>query len=372
MNILEPKILKYLHGRAARTHTPLSGTFELSPCCNMDCRMCYVRKSRQEVDSSGGEIDDETWLKLAEECWEAGMLFLLLTGGEPFLYKGFRELYLKLAKMGFIISINTNGTLITEETLEWLKIAPPSRINMTLYGASNETYARLCGNPNGFDQAVHAAKLLKDAGIAIKFNASMTPYNMDDLEKIYKIAEELNIYVQASAYMFPPVRRDEKLAGQGDRFAAEAAARYQVQIDRHRFTKEEFVQRADTMRSNCMELSEMDCCERDDKEPLGCRAGKSAFWINWKGEMSACGMMPRPVTYPFRDGLIAAWNQLMEETGRLYMPPKCKMCEKRKVCYVCGAAVYAETGKYEETPKYLCEMTEQLVRYTLEEAEKIS
>ena len=142
MRAVEPKLSKYLHHTAAKRGVPLSGTFELSPCCNMDCRMCYVRKTRREVESEGGEIPREKWLSLAEECRKAGTLFLLLTGGEPFLYPGFRELYQELSKMGFMVSMNTNGTMITEDTVSWLSEMPPARMNITLYGASNETYSR--------------------------------------------------------------------------------------------------------------------------------------------------------------------------------------------------------------------------------------
>ncbi|MGF0032422.1 radical SAM/SPASM domain-containing protein [Bariatricus sp. SGI.154] len=368
MRILEPRMLQYLHRKAGRDKIPLSGTFELSPCCNMDCRMCYVRKTREEVEAQGGEIPMESWLEIAEECRKAGMLFLLLTGGEPFLYKGFRELYMELSKMGFLISINTNGTMITEETVNWLRQVPPIRVNMTLYGAENETYRRLCRNPNGFDQTVHAAKLLKEAGISVKFNASMTPYNIEDLEGIYEIAEDLNIYVQAAAYMFPPMRRDESLSGQGDRFSPEEAARYQVKIDKLRLTMDEFKKRAETMKANHLEdLAEEEEWERDMREPLGCRAGKSAFWINWKGEMSACGIMPYPITYPFRDGFVDAWQMLVEKTRELYMPPACVKCRRRKVCHVCGASAYTETGTFGKVPQYVCEMTEHLIRFTEEE-----
>ena len=61
---------------------------------------------------TGGE-----WIRLAREARDQGMLYLLLTGGEPFLYPGFRELYEKLAGMGLILSINTNGALIDAETV---------------------------------------------------------------------------------------------------------------------------------------------------------------------------------------------------------------------------------------------------------------
>lgn len=368
MKILEPRTLRYLHRKAAYNQIPLSGTFELSPCCNMDCRMCYVRKTREEVKEYGGEISAESWLAMAEECRKAGMLFLLLTGGEPFLYKEFKKLYMELNRMGFLISINTNGTMITKEVVSWLRSAPPTRINITLYGASNETYQRLCRNPRGFDQTVQAAKMLKEAGLAVKFNASMTPYNVNDLEKIYNIAEKLDIYVQASAYMFPPVRKDESLVGQGDRFSAEDAARFQVKIDRLRLTEDEFRQRAQRMRDNHLELpQEEDTCVRDMREPLGCRAGKSAFWINWKGEMTACGMMPCPVTYPFRDGFLIAWKSLIDKTAKLYMPSGCMNCKRRKVCHVCGASVYTETGTFDEVPQYVCEMTEKLIQFTKKE-----
>ena len=239
MRAVEPRLSKYLHHAAAGKGVPLSGTFELSPCCNMDCRMCYVRKSRKEVETAGGEILAEKWLSLAKECRSAGTLFLLLTGGEPFLYPGFRELYLELSRMGFMISINTNGTMITEDTVSWLKEAPPARMNITLYGASDETYARLCRNPRGYTQTVNAVKLLKEAGISVKLNASMTQYNIGDLDGIYKTARELNVYVQATAYMYPPIRKNEELTGHGDRFSADEAGKWENEIDRRRLTTEQ-------------------------------------------------------------------------------------------------------------------------------------
>ena len=49
--------------------------------------------------------------------------------------------------MGFIISINSNATLIDEKQVEWLSKYKPRCVNVTLYGASNETYKQLCNNP---------------------------------------------------------------------------------------------------------------------------------------------------------------------------------------------------------------------------------
>ena len=372
---VEPRISKYLFVKAAKNRIPLSGTFEISPCCNLNCRMCYVRKSHKEVQEAGGEKIVEQWLDIAKECKEAGMLFLLLTGGEPFLYKDFKLLYTELKKMGFMVSINTNGTLINEEVVEWLKKDPPYRMQITLYGGSNETYERLCRDKNGFDRTTKAINMLKEAGISIKINASMTQHNIDDLDKIYEFAKENNIDVQATSYMFPPTRRDEKSIGIGDRFTAKEAALNSVKIDKLRLKKEEFESRAIAMKNGLISFkSETDDCEsleihkdmnNEEGEKLHCRAGKSGFWINWKGEMTACGMMNWPASYPFKDGLLKSWNEIIDETDKIRMPKKCTSCEKKFACSVCAASVVTETGDFSIAPKYICTMTEKIIEETV-------
>ena len=373
MRAVEPRLSKYLHHAAAKKGVPLSGTFELSPCCNMDCRMCYVRKSRKEVETAGGEIPAEKWLSLAKECRNAGTLFLLLTGGEPFLYPGFRELYLELSRMGFMVSINTNGTMITEDTVSWLKEAPPARMNITLYGASDETYARLCRNPRGYTQTVNAVKLLKEAGISVKLNASMTQYNIGDLDGIYKTARELNVYVQATAYMYPPIRKNEELTGHGDRFSADEAGKWENEIDRRRLTPEQYRKRTENIRKNIIDeegkIPAAGDAYPDGKikngEPLRCRAGRTSFWVNWKGEMTPCGMMVSPAAYPFRDGLAGAWEQLRKDTAQILLAAGCSVCRMKDLCSVCAASAYAETGRFDRIPEYLCHMTRARIEHTL-------
>ena len=112
------KFSDYLFQKASINKIPLSGTFELSPVCNFSCKMCYVRKTSDQIKKEGKCLRDWTeWLELAKQCREAGMLYLLITGGEPFIYPHFKELYGALHSMGFLISINTNGTMIDEETV---------------------------------------------------------------------------------------------------------------------------------------------------------------------------------------------------------------------------------------------------------------
>lgn len=142
---------KYLIEKAACSHVPLNASLELLPLCNMNCDMCYVRLSRAEMESQGRLRSADEWLALAEQR-DAGTLFILLTGGEPLLYPEFRTVYLGLRRMGMILTVNTNGTLVDEEWAEFFAEHPPRRINITLYGTDEETYEKLCHYPGGFEK----------------------------------------------------------------------------------------------------------------------------------------------------------------------------------------------------------------------------
>lgn len=354
-NQTELQIIEHMHRRAVAQGIPLSGTFELTPLCSMACKMCYVRMSPEELAATGKRLRTaDEWLALAREAKEQGMLLLLLTGGEPFLYPEFRRLYTELRQMGFVISINSNATLITEETVAWLKENPPQRINITLYGASDATYARLCGHPTGFTQVTRAIELLRDAGISVKLNCSVTPENVCDLEDIIAYSDEHKLVLQATSYMFPPLRRDAESVGRNARFAAEECARTEVKIRRLQYG-------AENLREYCKAIEshqpvDTPLCADCEGEGLQCRAGKSAFWVTWDGRMTPCGMVNEPAVFPFGQGFADAWQSLRAQTAALHLPPECAGCDAKHYCHTCAAMCYTETGRYDCKPQYRCDL----------------
>ena len=107
--LIENSITTRLHRIASMNKIPLSATFELTPRCNFNCKMCYVHMNEHQIQQTGKKImSNQDWLELAKEAKDAGMLYLLLTGGEPFIYPNFRELLEELSNMGFVITINSN------------------------------------------------------------------------------------------------------------------------------------------------------------------------------------------------------------------------------------------------------------------------
>ena len=177
--MVEPLWSTYIHQKGARLGLPVTGTFELTPRCNFNCNMCYVHQTEAQAAQGGRrELTTAEWLAIAEEARKAGMVFLLLTGGEPLLRPDFPELLHALKNMGFLVSVNSNGSLLRGELLEAVKQDPPLRFNITLYGGSNATYERLCGRAM-FQEVVDNLRALKDAGIPVRLNVSVTPDNKE-------------------------------------------------------------------------------------------------------------------------------------------------------------------------------------------------
>ena len=57
---------KYLCDKAFAEATPISGTFELLPICNMDCRMCYVRLSKEQMNRMGSPLELSEWIRIGK------------------------------------------------------------------------------------------------------------------------------------------------------------------------------------------------------------------------------------------------------------------------------------------------------------------
>ena len=357
----EPQLSRYLHAKGARLGLPIGGTFELTARCNFDCPMCYVHLKQEDIDAQGRELTATQWIELARQARDAGTVFLLLTGGEPFVRKDFFEIYHAMKEMGMMISINSNGSMLRGEILEKLLADPPFRINISLYGGSNETYQRMCGLP-AFDRVLENIAALKNAGVDVRLNVSITPYNRGDLEAICRKAEELGVHMKATGYMFPSVRVNGGRYGCGSRLSPEDAARVSVQWDRLRFDPEIFAKRAEGMKD--LTLVEERECAADLDEGVSCRAGSTGFWVTWDGKMRPCGMVPYPTAYPVKDGFQTAWEQIRAETKKLRMPTKCGSCPKRSVCTVCAAMCVTETGKFDGVPEYVCAMTDATIRET--------
>lgn len=349
--------------KATEKKQPINATFELTPCCNMSCKMCFIRLENSEINNHGRLLTIDEWLNLAKDLKDMGTLFLLLTGGEPLLYPQFSQLYIELIKMGMIVTINTNGTLITENIANLLQKYKPRRVNVTLYGASNETYARLCNNPQGFKQVINGLNLLKERNIDVKLNGTLVPENQNEVENLLNIANEFDYPIKIDTYIFPTHRNDKLRFSERFRLKSDVAAQKYLEIMKCQKTKEYY--------ENYRRFTLENCYKYDvNSLEIACRAGKSSVWITWNGEMTPCVFLNKPSYSILNYKSSEAWQMLCENVGEVHLPIDCGKCEKRKICQVCVASVYCENGNFDEKPRYMCQYTEEIVQILKKELNK--
>ncbi len=363
----EPMFSTYLHSRAYAAGVPVSVTFELTARCNFNCKMCYVHL-QDSACCKTEEKSAEWWIELGKKAIENGVVFLLLTGGEPLLRKDFKEIYTELSKLGFIISVNTNGSLITDEIFELFKKNPPTRVNISLYGASEKTYESVTGVP-AFSRVVENVKRLKSMGIDVRFNGSFTSLNACDAEGIYRISRELGTHMKATQYMFPQVLVGGKPGENPCRLSSEDAAQKRVEWLKLLYTPDEYKKRLEAMLRG-VDAFALSCDEDCGEGKVKCRAGKSSAWVNYRGEMCFCGVAGHPFSID-EYGFEGAWAKVREFSASIRTPAKCEACKYKHICCVCAAACYTETGDFATVPEYVCRMTERIAQLMKNELERL-
>jgi len=323
--------------------------------------------SEAEIAACGAkELTAKQWLQLAQQAAEAGTLYLTLTGGEPLVRDDFEEIYTGLSAMGFRLSLNTNGSLITPKNERLFSKLPPRSILVTLYGADAETYRNVCSNPAAFDNVIKGLGFAASLPSKLEIRATFITDNKDQHKQMRELAQRygcdliVNPFVNMPA---PGVSADVGSCRLSASDCIDILEEYAANNDALRNTGDPVM----TSVSNAIDgLSLSGPGERDRRSDvypgiLSCNAAKSMYHIKWDGKMYPCISFLSPYTLPQKEGFREAWDRLPDLLKDLRRPKKCSNCVYSDKCDVCPARVEAETGSFDEAPGYICEIVKEMV-----------
>ena len=182
----------YEFNQRLREHPiPLSGTLELTHRCNLGCVHCYCRRPATDRAASAAEMGLDTIRRIVDEIVQAGCLYLTLTGGEPLVRKDFLEIYDHVRDKGILVTLFTNGTLITRQLADYLEKRPPLKVEISLYGATEGTYERITGVPGSYRQCRRGISLLLERGISVAVKTPAMTLNKDEIASLQDLAAEM-------------------------------------------------------------------------------------------------------------------------------------------------------------------------------------
>ncbi len=331
-----------LQQKIGRDRVPVSGSIELTPRCNLRCKHCYLPLS-QRVNGGGEELSLQEIQQIFSEIAEAGCLWLLLTGGEPLLRPDFLDIYDDAKRKGFIITLFTNGTLMTEAIADHLAEWRPFSTQVTLYGATQQTYERVTGIPGSFARCMRGIELLLDRGLPLKLRTVLMTLNQHELDQMRQISDDFGV-----DFTYDPV-----ITGAIDGGARPAEYRLTpgqiIALDQ----KDEA--RAEAWQARFIEIKEG---KYASTRLFACKAGHTGFHIDAYGYAYTCLMVRNPAFNLRQNAFQTYWKEFIPPLLAQEQSPeaRCVSCTLRAACMQCPGMGLTECNDPEAVVPHLCEL----------------
>ena len=181
--------------------TPQLVYLKITSQCNFRCQHCDIWRA-----DSTEELPLEDWKKIITKIKSnVPHLTVVLSGGEPLLYKNFWQLIDFCKQEKVEVNLNTNGSLITEENIERLLKYPFNKISVSLYSLNSELHNSFRNVPNAFEKAYAGlikmaekrAEISSPTEIVVAF--LLNSKNIEELPSFVKHFSEKNIAVSIQA-----------------------------------------------------------------------------------------------------------------------------------------------------------------------------
>ncbi len=364
-----------IHTDASRERRITNAQIELTYGCNLHCVHCYTDCYNQP-HLIKRELAVEEWERILDELRDVGVLWLAMTGGEVFVRKDFRTLYLAAKARGFIVTLLSNATTITEDLANFLAEHPPFKLEISCHGATPETFDAVTQVPGSFVKFCEGMHRLQARGIGYRIKTKAMTINRQELAQIETFVESLGAEFQVNGTIYPRLNGD--LVPTTYRLTPEAiVAIEQGQLDEDRCCDERpplpdvrrasNVQRQRESVSSNVRRQTLDATPADAAGRLTpprsdrlyrCGCGGWSVHINAWGLLSACTWFKEP-RISVRDHSVAEAVELcftQIHNARYTSDSPCRTCRVHTFCDKMPAAAWAETpdGDVEQPVPDLC------------------
>ena len=171
-------------------HFPLSCQWEITCRCNLRCVMCYT-DCFNRADKIREELTTDQILRIMDELADAGCLELCLTGGEPLARPDFFDLYDHAVAKGFLVTLFSNGTLITDAVADRLAALLPHRVEISLHGFTQQSFEAITQGHQSYARCMNAIRLLIERRVPLVIKTTAMTLNRKEILDIKRYVQNL-------------------------------------------------------------------------------------------------------------------------------------------------------------------------------------
>ncbi len=324
--------------KAKQQRLPLAGGIDLTSRCNLSCVHCYVQRGSDEPEMPTSRI-----LEIVDEIAAAGCMDMLVTGGEPLLHGDFVEIYRYMKFKGMLVTVFTNGTLVTDEIAALFAELPPYAVEISLYGATDATSDSITGVEESMSKCLGGVKKLLGHDVKnVLLKTMLMTSNRHEYYAMEALAVKMGLKWRMDAAINARVNGDTGPLSL--RVSAEEAIEKEFALEARLLDMKKYYE-------SCVALPAGD-------RLYVCGAGVCGFHIDAYGNLLPC-LMPTGIKYRLEKGnFLDSWhsviNDILNKRARKDYP--CRGCKYVALCCACPAVSGLETGDEQKPSAYMCEM----------------
>jgi MoaA/NifB/PqqE/SkfB family radical SAM enzyme len=170
---------------------PLYIAWQVTNECNLACLHCIEESGPGKAFHD--ELNDEQVFRVLEQVMDLEVPYISFSGGEPMIHPRFYDMVAYVCGRNGQLKIETNGHYLSPENCARLKQLGVKAVQVSLDGASRETFNRMRVRGD-FDRTVEGVRNLHAAGVPIEINFSPTHFNVQEIAAAVDLAAELGAY----------------------------------------------------------------------------------------------------------------------------------------------------------------------------------
>jgi radical SAM protein with 4Fe4S-binding SPASM domain len=330
-------LMQEMGNRALALGVPLSVQMDVTYRCNERCVHCYL------------DHDDHGEMKTAEikgvldQLAEAGVFFVVFSGGEVFMRMDFFELVAYARSLKFSVKVKTNAFMIREDEADRLARLHIEAVQVSIYSHRPEIHDEITKLPRSLQRSIEGIRRLRQRGVKVIVANVLMRQNLGDYAGVKALAQELGAEYTIDPTITPMMNGDRSIVrlGIGREDLVDVFRNPELVGDVNEF---------------CAPPPAVD---EDVMDEMPCSAGHTACYISPYGDLYPCVQFPLPSGNVRTQKFLDIWRhstQLREVRSiRARDLPVCSTCSHVGTCTRCPGLAYMETGDMRGPSSQDCE-----------------
>ncbi len=317
---------------------PLVVSWNITRKCNLKCSHCYINATSNELT---GELNTEESKRLIDQIAEVSRPLLILSGGEPLLRKDVYELVRYGTEKGLRMGLGSNGGLIDVAAATKLRGAGIKTVSISLDSNIAEQHDEFRGVVGSWEKAIAAIKALRESGVLVQVNTTLTQQNYSQIDDIMTLSEQIGVE-NFHLFFLVPTGRGAKIADISPDMYEKMITNTFAKTHKHRLN----------VRPSCapqfMRIAKG--MGLDMRQWIrGCIAGLYYCRVYPNGDITPCPYLPvklgniREKTFKEIWFNSPVFRALRDPTS---LKGKCGLCEFKTVCGGCRARAYGLSSDF--------------------------